>query len=632
MTDRGEKVKNMQTFWRILVLAAATFGVLSVSTGRATAQNAAPPKSDDYYNFFELNVYGGWGDYAKQSGQPYSQLQQGGLMGARTTENFWNFFALEQDFGFFSYHRLVFRSPTENGIALPVFGTHVYQGSFNAVLHFTPRDSKFRPFVTVGAGEANYVPNASAITSGHDLPPEAGFTGFRSQGGFELNYGGGLKYQMAPRFGLRVDARGYYGRTPQFGVPSNSIDGNATIPYGFRNFGVQLTGGLTLYLGHVGEKAAPVVPAPAPVVIPPHGLNAGSISASSTSVCPGESVRLHSNASDANGHTLSYQWSVNGNAQGGGTGADFNFTPDSAGDYRVGLHVSDTASDHPAGPADATAISIHVGVYNRPTAGGLTADPAVIDRGKTSALHVNATGSECGGALNYSWAASEGTATGSGANAQYDSSGVSFNEGDRSRPQSKQVTVTATVTDSKGGSANASTNITVNLGVQVRHFGDIVFPKGSARVNNCGKRVLIEQLYPMLASNSNFDVVLVGHIDTGEAPKSRSSKVGRNLDKERVLQTAAVLSGGSGTCTSLDTSRIKGVWVGATQETEALPTSCTISTTAPKERKGAELDANEAKNRRVEIWLVPKGMSLPPAARDAKELPAAELKKIGCPK
>ena len=72
--------------------------------------------------------------------------------------------------------------------------------------------------------------------------------------------------------------------------------------------------------------------------------------------------------------------------------------------------------------------------------------------------------------------------------------------------------------------------------------------------------------------------------------------------------------------------------MGTTQETEALPTSCSISTTAPKERKGAEVDANEAKNRRVEIWLVPKGMALPPAGRDAKELPEAELKKLGCPK
>ena len=135
----------------------------------------------------------------------------------------------------------------------------------------------------------------------------------------------------------------------------------------------------------------------------------------------------------------------------------------------------------------------------------------------------------------------------------------------------------------------------------------------------------------MLASNANFDVVLVGHIDSSEVPKTRSSK-GRHLDRDRVLQTAAVLSGGSGTCTALDSSRIKGVWVAATQETETLPTSCTVSTEAPKERKGNEVDANEAKNRRVEIWLVPKGLALPPAGANATDLSDADLKKVGCPK
>jgi hypothetical protein len=100
-----------------------------------------------------------------------------------------------------------------------------------------------------------------------------------------------------------------------------------------------------------------------------------------------------------------------------------------------------------------------------------------------------------------------------------------------------------------------------------------------------------------------------------------------------VLNTAGVLSGGGGTCSSLDPSRIKGSSVGATQETPSVPTSCAVSTTAPKERRGAAIeDTDTAKNRRVEIWLVPKGMALPAAARDAKELPDADLKRIGCPK
>jgi hypothetical protein len=67
----------MQTFWRITALAAVATGVLLVTPERAAAQNAAPKtSSDDYFNFLELNVYGGWGDYTKQTGQPISQLQQ----------------------------------------------------------------------------------------------------------------------------------------------------------------------------------------------------------------------------------------------------------------------------------------------------------------------------------------------------------------------------------------------------------------------------------------------------------------------------------------------------------------------------------------------------------------------------
>ncbi len=398
--------------------------------------------------------------------------------------------------------------------------------------------------------------------------------------------------------------------------------------------GLEVTGGVTIYLGRRGEKPAPPPPPPPPsappAIVAPHSLNTGSITASATTVCPGDSVRLSSNASDPEGHRLSYQWSVNGNNQGGNS-SDFTFMPNAGGDYRIGLHVSDTAAQNAAGPADVNPISIHVNQYNRPSV-SVTANPSEMERGQTATLHANGTGSECGGTLNYSWMATEGTVTGNGPDAQFNSNSVAFNEGDRSRPQSKQVTVTGTVTDSRGASASASANLTINFAAQIRHFGDIVFPKNSSRVNNCGKRVLIEQLYPLLTANSNYDVVLVGHIDASEAPRGRARR-GTPLDEERVLQTAGVLSGGTGTCSSLDASRIKGSWVGATQESESIPTSCAVSTAAPQERRGAAItDTDQAKNRRVEIWLVPKGMQLPAAARNAAELPDAQLKRIGCPK
>jgi outer membrane protein OmpA-like peptidoglycan-associated protein len=619
---------------RVPVLILTTLGVLAVTPDLARAQNAAGPKSDDYFNFVELNVYGGYGNYTKFTSSPAAHIEGGGLMGTRVGVNATEYFAIEMDVGFYSYHKLLFHGPTQGGLILPPLPMHIYEGSINGVMHLTSREHRFRPFVTAGIGAAGYAPNASARMYAAALPPSAGFGSFGARTDFEGNYGAGVKIQAGPRIGVRFDVRGYVGFAPGFGLPSTSVNGSAAITPNKVLNSVEATGGLTIYFGHIGEKPAPppTAPPPPPPPVVPHNLSAGTISASSTSVCPGDSVQLSTNASDPSGHTLSYQWSVNGNNQGGNS-ANYTFMPSSSGDFRIGVHIGDTASANAAGGVDASPISIHVGTYNAPRVSGLTANPQQLTPGQNANLSVNATGSECSGTLTYNWAASEGTISGSGASVQYNSSSVAFNLGDRSRPQSKQVTVTATVTDSKGGSGTASANLAIDLPAEAKHFGDIVFPKDSARVNNCGKRVLIEQLYPQLTANSNYDVVLVGHIDSSEVPPNPRSRRNRTLDRDRVLQTAAVLSGGTGTCTSLDTTRIKGSWVGATQETESLPTSCTISTTAPTERRGAAIqDTDAAKNRRVEIWLVPRGMALPAAARDARDLPDAELKRIGCPR
>ena len=111
--------------------------------------------------------------------------------------------------------------------------------------------------------------------------------------------------------------------------------------------------------------------------------------------------------------------------------------------------MSPTATN-PSRGADASPVTVHVNTYSRPTV-SVAANPTELDRGQMAMLRAVGNGSDCSGTLTYSWSASEGTVTGTGPNAQYDSSSVYFNA-DRSRPQSKQVTVTATVTDSKGGS------------------------------------------------------------------------------------------------------------------------------------------------------------------------------------
>jgi hypothetical protein len=53
-----------------------------------------------------------------------------------------------------------------------------------------------------------------------------------------------------------------------------------------------------------------------------------------------------------------------------------------------------------------------------------------------------------------------------------------------------------------------------------------------------------------------------------------------------------------------------------------------------KERAGQALTEADARAqyRRVEVWFVPAGAAMPAALRGAVDAPAAELKKLGCPK
>src|SRR5579883_814437 len=623
-------MNNTKAIWRYSAVFATVLGLASAPPA-ARAQNAASP-TNDYFNFVEAGVFGGVAYYAPVEAGLGTRFNTDGLVGVRLTENFWNYFGVEENGTVYSNHNLTFKQQPAPNLIIPPLDIHVHEVGLNLLAYLTPRDKALRPFFTIGVGGVFWDPSRHARQLAAALDPALGLQGFNSWNGVQGTYGAGLKWQVSPRIGVRADLRASLGRNPSFGLPRSAAAGYY-IPDNRFIQGLETTIGLSIYFGRRGEKPAPPPPPTPPPPPPPPAaaaLNAGAISASATSVCPGDSVTFTSNASHPQGHSLAYQWSVNGTNQGPNS-STFTWTPSNSGTYRIGVHVSDTSGQAAAEPVDVSAVSVTVRSYSAPTVSGVTANPSSIDYGQTSNLRVNASASECGGSLRYSWAAAEGSVTGNGPAAEFNSNGVAMNQNDRSRPQSKQVRVTATVTDSKGGTASGSTEITVNLSEQARHFGDIVFPKDSARVNNCGKRILIEQLYPELTANTNYDVVLVGHIDSAEAPRPGSRR-NRNLDRDRVLNTAGVLSGGTGTCAALDRGRIRGSWVGATQESEMVPTSCAVSTTAPRERSGAQVDVNEAKNRRVEVWLVPRGMALPTAARDARELPAAEMNRIGCPK
>jgi outer membrane protein OmpA-like peptidoglycan-associated protein len=283
-----------------------------------------------------------------------------------------------------------------------------------------------------------------------------------------------------------------------------------------------------------------------------------------------------------------------------------------------------------------------------PTISSVTANPTTLSCAAdktgthTAQLTSSVTPAACGGNLTYNWTVSEGNVTnGNTPNATFDSSSLNFEGG--AQNQTKTVTATLTVTTETGKTASQTTTITVNCPPQFIRLDDVIFAKNNARVNNCGKRVLIDDAAPRLSSG-DYDIVLVGHRDTDEATNAPAARPARgrrgrrgapaqpatSLDEQRVLNAAAVLSGGTGTCAKVDRTRILYDAVGTDQTSETRPGQC--GTSNIKERRGSQTTEAD-KNRRVEVYLVPHGSSsMPPAVKNAKPVPEDRVSALGCPK
>ena len=110
-------------------------------------------------------------------------------------------------------------------------------------------------------------------------------------------------------------------------------------------------------------------------------------------------------------------------------------------------------------------------------------------------------------------------------------------------------------------------------------------------------------------------------------------KAAARLDRVRTLNAAAVLSAGTGICPQLELSRVKVNWVGTDQSAPAKPLLCGTSTEV-KERSGQAVKASDqrAQFRRVEVWIVPGGATMPAGITGLQDAPAPEVKKLGCPR
>jgi hypothetical protein len=78
---------------------------------------------------------------------------------------------------------------------------------------------------------------------------------------------------------------------------------------------------------------------------------------------------------------------------------------------------------------------------------------------------------------------------------------------------------------------------------------------------------------------------------------------------------------------------MKVKFAGTDQSSTPRPALCGASTEV-KERKGQEVKSSEpnVQFQRVEIWFIPSGAAVPAELSGLQDVPAADVKKLGCPK
>jgi outer membrane protein OmpA-like peptidoglycan-associated protein len=196
--------------------------------------------------------------------------------------------------------------------------------------------------------------------------------------------------------------------------------------------------------------------------------------------------------------------------------------------------------------------------------------------GETVRVRANASDAD-GDTLTYEWSASQGRITGNGANATYDSTGVT---------PPATVTITVRVSDGRGGTAEST--CTVRIAAPTTKLVETVtcisggFPANLARLNNVDKACL-DDVASRLRTDPRSRVIIVGHADSAERfpdviARKRGEAVKAYLVKERGIEESRITVRSAAATKPLDTG-----------------------TTAMA----------RAKNRRVELIFVPEGAVVP---------------------
>jgi hypothetical protein len=332
-----------------------------------------------------------------------------------------------------------------------------------------------------------------------------------------------------------------------------------------------------------------------------------SLTATPAEVCPGETVRLVPSYSGVSPTQLSHSsWFVNGQPVSQTGSYEFNSEGRAPGTYTVKVTTGGDAFN--PGSAETT---VTVREYQPPT-GTVQANPAKISAGDKSSLSSQFQG-QCGGPIQAAtYEASEGAIQGD----QFDSSNIQWDTSS-SAEQRKTVTITAKAADNRS-TGTATTTIDVVRGAVAMpvRLPDLLFPANNSRVNNCAKRILLEQLRAYYERDSSGTVALVGH---SSADETRSG-----LAEQRALNAAAVITAGTGVCLSIPQSQVQVSYPGVDQNGVSFESGFCRSSVGPI--------GPSTEMRRVVVWFVPSGGQIPASVTNSQSASALPVSSLGCPK